>query len=71
MEITRKINEIITILLMNQKHMHVKLTRCTKCGKEYHEGVKNFCSNACYESDLQERIKEACGDDTTHTKKLS
>ena len=56
---------------MNQKHMHVKLTRCTKCGKEYHEGVKNFCSNACYESDLQERIKEACGDDTTHTKKLS
>lgn len=56
---------------MNQKHMHVKLTRCTKCGKEYHEGVKNFCSNACYESDLQERIKESCNDDATHTKKLS
>lgn len=71
MGITRKINETITILLMNQKHMHVKLTRCTKCGKEYHEGVKNFCSNACYESDLQERIKEACNDDATHTKKLS
>ena len=71
MGITRKINETITILLMNQKNMHVKLTRCTKCGKEYHEGVKNFCSNACYESDLQERIKEACNDDATHTKKLS
>ena len=59
-------------LLKNPKQTIVEnLTRCTKCGKEYHVGVKNFCSNACYESDLQERIKNACGDDITHTKKLS
>lgn len=56
---------------MNQKQTSVDLTRCTKCGKEYYAGVKNFCSNACYESNLQERIKEACDDDTSHTKKLS
>ena len=70
MGITRKTNEPITII-MNQKQTSVDLTRCTKCGKDYHLGVKNFCSNACYESNLQERIKEACDDDTTHTKKLS
>lgn len=70
MGITRKINESITII-MNQKQTSVDLTRCTKCGKEYYTGVKNFCSNACYESNLQERIKEACDDDTSHTKKLS
>ena len=56
---------------MNQKQQNANLTRCTKCGKDYHTGVKNFCSNACYESDLQERIKEACGNDTSHVKKLS
>lgn len=56
---------------MNQKQTSVDLTRYTKCGKEYHEGVKNSCSNACYESNLQERIKEACDNDTTHTKNLS
>ncbi len=33
------------------------LTRGTKCGKYYRPGVKNFCSNACYEMNLQKRIK--------------
>ena len=47
------------------------MTRCTKCGKDYQIGVKNFCSNACYESDLQKRIKDACEEDTSHTKMLS
>ena len=56
---------------MIQKQTNVNLTRCTKCGKDYETGIKNFCSNACYESDLQEKIKEACNNDMSHTKKLS
>ena len=55
----------------SRKEGNENLTRCTKCGKEYHTGIKNFCSNICYESDLQKRIKDACNDDTTHIKKLS
>ncbi|MBI3254642.1 MAG: hypothetical protein HYZ55_01870, partial [Nitrosarchaeum sp.] len=54
-----------------EEYRSENLTRCTNCGKEYHIGVKNFCSNACYESDLQKRIKDACDYDTSHTKNLS
>jgi len=65
-------NELITRLIKESKIRWIEnLTRCTNCGKEYHTGVKNFCSNACYESDLQKRIKDACDYDTSHTKNLS
>ena len=65
-------NELITRLIKESKiRRNENLTRCINCGKDYHIGVKNFCSNACYESDLQKRIKDACGDDITHTKNLS
>ena len=71
MEITRKINEPITIPLKNQKANESKFDKRYKVWKRIPAGVKNFCSNACYESELQERIKEVGDDDTPHTKNSS
>ena len=69
MLITKK--EISNNTIKESRKEDENLTRCINCGKEYEIGVKNFCSTACYESDLQKRIKDACGDDTSHTKNLS
>jgi len=51
--------------------MKKTLAFCFECGKEYQRAVKGGCSNNCYELDLQKRVKRACDEDTTHTKKMS
>jgi len=47
------------------------LTFCSNCGKYYEKTVKGFCSNICYEIDLQKRIKQACSEDMTHIQKMN
>ncbi len=45
--------------------------RCKLCGREYQKGFKEFCSQACFESDIQKRITDATIKDPSHTKKIS
>lgn len=56
---------------MIKKKQDGHLSKCTECGKRFRKTVKGFCSNICYELDLQKRVKHACDEDTTHTQKMS
>lgn len=47
------------------------MTRCKRCGREYHKGVQDFCSQACYEADIQKRIVDATVNDSSHIRKIS
>ena len=47
------------------------MTRCNKCGREYQKGVKNFCSQACYEADIQKKIIDSTWNDLSYSKKSS
>ncbi|QUC65284.1 hypothetical protein NsoK4_03275 [Nitrosopumilus sp. K4] len=60
------------MFLTNEKKLANKgMTRCKKCGKEYQLGTRNFCSQLCYEADIQNRIIEASMEDPSHTKRIS
>ena len=46
------------------------MPRCVKCGRDFEKGEKGFCSLACYNLDLQERITDACRTDDSHTRNM-
>jgi len=47
------------------------LSKCKECGKEYKEGIKEFCSDDCYKIDIQKRINEATANEKSHTNEFS
>jgi hypothetical protein len=47
------------------------MPRCKKCGKDYLQGIKEFCTQTCYEADIQKRIVDATLNDLSHTKQIS
>jgi len=42
------------------------MSRCIKCGQDMENAQKGFCSLACYNLDLQEKIDDACKNDDSH-----
>ncbi|MFQ5782608.1 MAG: hypothetical protein ACE5GR_06090 [Nitrosopumilus sp.] len=46
------------------------MPRCVKCGRDVRQIKNGFCSVACSNLDLQERINDACKRDDSHTQDM-
>ena len=44
---------------------------CKECGIEYEAGVREFCSEACFKKNIQDRINDATSKEKSHTNKMS
>ena len=47
------------------------MSRCVKCGLDMENAQKGFCSLACYNLDLQERINDLCKNDNPNTRNMT
>ena len=47
------------------------MPRCVKCGRDMEKLENGFCSQACHNLDLQERINEAVRNDDSHTRNMT
>ena len=45
--------------------------QCKECGSEYEAGVREFCSEKCFKTNIQKRINDATEKESSHTNKFS